>query len=117
MLVAANTTQGVVLADRVRCADTFFSRLIGLLRTPVLSTGEGLWISPCTSVHTWFMRYPIDVIFLDAKGIVLQSATMRPWRMSRIVWKSQGCLELPAGTIEQARTRIGDRIQLDARNS
>lgn len=115
MLVASNTSRGLVLADRVRSADSFMSRVIGLLKTAFLAEGEGLWLSPCTSVHTFFMRYPIDVLFIDGDGRVLHSATMKPWRISRVLWKSRGVLELPAGTLERSKTKAGDRIEMQKR--
>ena len=63
-----NRTRGIVLGEEVRTAETFLSRLVGLLGTAAIAEGEGLWIVPCRSVHTLGMRYPIDVAFLDARG-------------------------------------------------
>src|SRR5687768_15527995 len=104
MLVAANTTRGHVLADRVRPAESFLSRIRGLLGTRTLTEGEGLWLSPCKSIHTFFMTYPIDALFLDAEGRLLHAATLAPWRLSRIVLRSCGVLELPAGTVRHSDT-------------
>jgi len=115
MLVATNVSRGHVLADRVRSADSFGSRLVGLLGTRGLAEGEGLWLSPCSSVHTFFMRYAIDVLFLGRDGVLLHGLSLRPWRMSRVIWKSHGVLELPFGALSRTNTRPGDRIDLKVR--
>lgn len=88
------------------------SRLKGLLGTRSLPDGEGLWIQPCQSVHTFFMRYPIDVLFLNKEGSVIYATTLAPWRMSRWVRGANGVLELPAGTLNRTQTQIGNRIRL-----
>lgn len=104
-----NVTRGLVLADSVRRADTFFRRLLGLMFRPPLRPGEGLWIEPCRSVHTHFMRFPIDVAFIDPEGYVLRVIPhMRPWRVSPLVRRAAAALELPAGTL--GGTAAGDRI-------
>ena len=66
-----NRTREILLGNKVRTAQTFLSRLVGLLGTAAIAEGEGLWIVPCRSVHTLGMRYPIDVAFLDATGVVV----------------------------------------------
>jgi uncharacterized protein len=98
------------VADPVRAAHTWKARLRGLLATPALAAGQGLWISPCTSVHTFFMRYAIDVIFLDADRRVLHFATLVPWRLSRWVPKAAGALEMAAGQVQKTGLCVGDRL-------
>src|SRR5262249_19112459 len=110
------TTRQVELGRKVRWASSLTERAIGLLLTPGLAPGEGMYLAPCKSVHTFFMRYPIDVLFLDAEGAVLSQDTLRPWRVSAWNGKSRGVLELMAGTIASSGTRIGDRIALDGLN-
>ena len=66
-----NRTRGIVLGEEVWTARTLLSRLVGLLGSDAIGDGEGLWIVPCRSVHTLGMRYPIDVAFLDARGVVV----------------------------------------------
>ena len=107
-----NVTRGVELGQKVRVASSLVERAVGLLRTPVLGPGEGLWISPCTSIHTFFMRYPIDALFLDSGGVVLSGQTLGPWRLSGWHWKSRGVLELSAGILHQTGTQPGDHLEI-----
>jgi uncharacterized membrane protein (UPF0127 family) len=105
-----NRTKGSVLAARVEWAGSLGARTRGLLGRSSLGPDEGMWLEPCQSVHTFFMRFPIDVLFLDAEGTVLSKATLPPWRLSRWERRARSVLELPAGTLEQKRTDVGDKI-------
>ncbi len=71
-----------------------------------------MYLAPCRSIHTLFMRYPIDVLFLDEKGTVLSSKTYKPWRMSVWVSKSAGVLELSEGSLARSGTCVGDRVEM-----
>ena len=106
-----NVTRNAVLGEKVRLAESLAARAIGLLATPSLQPGEGLWLKPCTSVHSFFMRYPIDIVFLDADHTVLSCQTLTPWRFSRWFSKSRSVIELPAGTVQRSVTSAGDRIE------
>lgn len=111
---AMNLTQATVLATHVERAVTFCTRLRGLLGRRSLEPGEGLQIEPCDGIHTFFMRFPIDVIFLDRSGVVLETREqLRPWRATRIVRGAHSVLELPAGMIRATSTRCGDRVRVD----
>src|SRR5438132_748867 len=101
LLSAMNETKGQVIAPRVKVATTLWARGKGLLGTASLPSGDGLWLTPCRSVHTFFMGYPIDVAFLDAQGVILSKATLSPWRISPFEVRAVGALELPAGTLGQ----------------
>lgn len=106
-----NTTRNVPLAERARIADTFASRSIGLLSSKGLADGEALWIAPCNSIHTWFMRFTIDALFLDREDRVVKVVErMRPWKMTWIAPKAKGVLELPEGTIARTGTKLGDQL-------
>jgi uncharacterized membrane protein (UPF0127 family) len=110
-----NRTRQIVLATDVRQAANPWSRMTGLLGRATLSPGEGLHITPCVAVHTLFLRFPIDVLFLDGDGSVVRTAAnVRPYRC---VWGSHraySALELPAGTIMATATAVGDRVTFDA---
>ena len=115
-LTVRNATRNVELGRKVRFAASLLDRAIGLLLTAHLDNGEGMYLSPCKSVHTFFMRYPIDVLFLDAEGTVLSQESMRPWRVSGWQWKCRGVLELIEGTLARTGTRVGDRITFEGLN-
>jgi protein-S-isoprenylcysteine O-methyltransferase Ste14/uncharacterized membrane protein (UPF0127 family) len=97
-----------VLADRLRLADTHWTRLVGLLGTPALVTGDGLWLRPCRQVHTIGMRYPVDLAFLDADHRVVRTVdALPPGRVSPKVAEAESVLELPAGTLTRAGVAPG----------
>jgi uncharacterized membrane protein (UPF0127 family) len=110
-----NINRTVFLGDRIREADSPSSRLVGLLRTDRLESGEGLWISPCNGIHSFGMRYEFDVLFLDSRMKVIGLyKRFRKNRISRVFWAARGVLELPGGTIETTGTEIGDEIEFQA---
>jgi uncharacterized membrane protein (UPF0127 family) len=115
-LAVQNASRRVDLGRKIRVAHSLLDRAAGLLATPALLDDEGLWISPCKSIHTFFMRYPIDVLFLDAEGLVISQNTYRPWRISAWHAKSKGVLELAAGTLNRTGTQKGDRIEMKGLN-
>jgi uncharacterized protein len=103
------------LVPDLRVADSFLARTRGLLGRKRLEPGEGLLILGTSSVHTHFMRFAIDVVFLDRDGCVLKlSRELRPWRFA-------GCrgardvVELPAGTCDRVDLREGARLNLEER--
>lgn len=107
-----NVTRNTCLATTPRVADSFFGRLKGLLGTDCLPQGAALLITPCSSVHTFGMAYPIDVLFIGVDYKVLKiAASLRP---GRTAWcgKSQYVVELPVGTIQTSQTQVGDEIRL-----
>jgi len=113
-MTVRNAETGAVIARRVEIAATAADRAIGLLGRSRLERGEGLLIAPCRGVHTCFMRFPIDVLELDADGLIVDCApALRPWRIRLPRWRSVSVLELPAGTIAFTGTRVGDKVRLD----
>jgi uncharacterized membrane protein (UPF0127 family) len=110
---AIDSTSGKELAPNLSVADTFFTRLKGLLGKNELPHGEGLWIKPCNSVHTFGMKFPIDVVFLDKDNRVVGLVnTLRPNRISRLYSGASSVIELPAGTIVATDTVTGHRIEV-----
>ena len=113
-LLARNVDTGTVVATRVRVADTRLTRAVGLLKCDGLAAGEGLWIIPSRGVHTWGMRFSIDVVALDDRGIVIDEvADLRPWRLRLPKRGTVGVLELPAGTLARSGTALGHRIEFE----
>ena len=108
-----NVTRGTVVAEHVRVARSAVDRSRGLLGTSSLPDGEGLWIERSPSIHMFFMRYPIDAIFVGKTCRVTKvAAGLRPWR---VVWWARGardCLELPAGAAARSGTVAGDELRL-----
>lgn len=107
-----NQTRGCLLGNAIGRADTSSSRREGLLKRTGLREGEGLWIVPCEAIHTFFMKFAIDVLFLDKKRRVVKTVTcLRPWRLA-LSWRGRSVLELPAGAIERTGTRPGDQLEV-----
>jgi hypothetical protein len=102
------------LGDRIVLAMGIRSRLRGLLGRPGLAEGEGLWLEPCTSIHMFFMRFAIDVVFVDRNGIVVRPAqNVAPWRIAAGGRGTRAALELPIGSIARSGTRAGDRLEIE----
>jgi hypothetical protein len=103
-----------VLATRLEVADSGPKRNMGLLGRDGLAPGEGLWIVPCESVHTFFMRFPIDLVYLDRKNTVKKVRhAVGAWRLSACL-SAHSILELPAGTIRNTQTQPGDTLDISA---
>jgi uncharacterized protein len=113
-LIARDIETGVVIATRVSVADTRITRAVGLLGRDRLNAGEALWITPCHGVHTWGMRFTIDVVAMDADGTVVDVVSaLKPWRFRLPRRGSLSVLELPEGTLRASRTTVGHRIALE----
>lgn len=110
-LIARNTSNNAVVADHVGVAASHAARAVGLLAKSGLEQGEALWIVPSRGVHTWGMRFPIDVLALDERGIVIDRVRrMGPWRIRLPKRGTAGVLELAAGAVDQSQTELGHRI-------
>ena len=115
LLRAENVTRGQTLAARVTCADGMLARMRGLIGRPPLAAGAGLLIEPCSGIHTWFMGFAIDVVFVDAAGRVIAAlGPIPPWRLTRLYPHATAALELPPGTVAATGTAAGDRIEFAA---
>jgi hypothetical protein len=110
----SNLTREVVVADRVEVADHGATRRKGLLGRDGLPAGEGLWIVPCESVHTFGMKFPIDLIYLDRnKKVKKVRSGVPPWRMSACL-SAHSVVELASGTIQMTQTRPGDKLEFSS---
>ena len=116
-LRAVNATRQTVLAARLEMAGSHAARSRGLLGRAGLGEGEGLWIVPCESVHTFFMRFAIDLVYLDRKQRVRKVRhAVAPWRLSACL-TAHSVLELPAGAARASGTRRGDVVEIAAEAS
>jgi uncharacterized protein len=112
MLQATNVTRGTILATHLELAGSGPSRRKGLLGRESLLPGEGLWIKPCESVHTFFMRFAIDLVYLDRNHRVKKvKSKVGPWRLSACL-TAHSVLELPVGAIRSSQTARGDTVEI-----
>ena len=112
-LTAINLTRGASLTECARVAENPWTRLVGLLRDKMLAQGDGLWIVPCNSIHSFAMRFVFDAIFLDKQlRVVHLKSEMKPWRTSALIFSAHSVLELPPGTIHRTGTQPGDQFEM-----
>ena len=111
-MIAFNLTRGREIASRVVRAGDLGSRSRGLLGRTAMDPEEGLWIVPCPMIHTFFMRFPIDAVFLDrGLSVVRVIEDLKPWRLSPWVWRARSVLELAGGKL-RGSVRVGDRLEI-----
>lgn len=107
------TEAGEQVAGHVEVADRILSRFVGLMFRDSLAAGHGLAIRPCNSVHMFFMRFPLDVLFVDGNGTVLRVVdSIKPWRASTLVRGAKAAIELPAGTAARAGVAPGTVVRM-----
>ena len=108
-----NPRTGFWLAQDLRVTKTFWQAAKGLLGQKSLAPGAGLYIASCQSIHSWFMKFPFDAIFVDGNWRVLHLVhSMPPFRISALVWRARGVVELPVGVILATDTRKDDLLEL-----
>ena len=108
----SNLTRHTVLASRLALADSPKTREKGLLGRDSLPSGEGLWIIPCQAIHMFFMRFAIDIVYIDRKKRVRKvRSNVAPWRIS-VCFSAHSVLELPAGVVRETQTQQGDLLQI-----
>ena len=111
--IVRNLTKETILADRAGLATTPEARNRGLLKHTSLERGDGLWISPTQAIHMFFMKFALDVVYLDRKLKVVKTLTnLKPWRISAC-FSAHSVLELPVGVIEASRTERGDQLAFE----
>jgi uncharacterized protein len=113
MMKLYHRATGQCLASRVALANTFFTRLRGLLFRRRLPPDEAIWLRPCNGVHTFWMLFAIDVIFLDRDlRIVKLVENMRPFRVTRPHLGARSVIEMPAFTISRVGLKLGDQVEM-----
>jgi uncharacterized protein len=114
-LYVYNKTRETFVATEALLADSYLTRLVGLLGKTRrwAQLGRGLWIVPSRGVHTIGMLFPIDLIFLGKdKEVVYVEEYVRPFRISKVLLKATSVLELPPHTIYRSGTKIGDQLEI-----
>lgn len=112
---AFNRTRSTYLATDLVVARTHWTRFRGLMAqdSSRFRPGQGLWITPCHGVHTFAMRFPIDVLYLDhERNVIHVEEELKPWRVAAIRVLATSVLELPIGTVRDSRTELGDRVDI-----
>ena len=110
---ALNRTKGTVIAEHVSVADGLWSKFWGLMGRRALPENNGLLLTPCSSVHTFFMRFPIDVVFLDRERRVVKIVpAMKPWRAA-LGGGGRDALELPTGEAGRTGIELQDQVEFE----
>lgn len=110
-MIIKNVTKKITLTSDCKVADKFGSRFMGLMGKKNLPKGSGLLIYPCNSIHMFFMKFPLDIIFISKEKTVVQTVEgIRPWHATMPVHKAYYALELPHGAIKDSNTVPGDKL-------
>lgn len=112
MVAIVNSTRESRIAADAERATSFFARGRGLMLRSTFPEGSAIVIDPCSSIHMFFMRFPIDVLYLDHDDRVVRiQEGIKPWRVGPLrTGGAKYVIELPAGTVARTRTRAGDQI-------
>ncbi len=113
MAILRNQSKNNVICSEVEIASSFFARAQGLLGTKKLSPNKTLWIHRCNNIHTFFMNYAIDCVFVDHKLKVCAVAeNVHPWRIVLPKWKARSVFEMSAGLAKSAQIEVGDQLHV-----
>lgn len=111
-MVIRNKIRLTLLAKNCQTADNFLSRLKGLIGKESFLEEEGLIITPCNSIHMFFMKFSLDIIFVDKSNRVVHLIeNIKPWKLSKIVWSAAFVIELPINSIKKTNTEVGDILE------
>lgn len=113
MLLIRNKTRDLLLAYKAGIANTSSLRRRGLLKHQHLNPGDGLWLVPCEAVHTFGMKFPIDVLYLSRAKKVLKIESCLPKRRISVHLRAHSVLELPAGMAAATGTAVGDELTME----
>ncbi len=112
-MIVKDLTRNVVLSSQAEIADTFFTRMRGLLGRSCLLEGQALVITHCNSIHMFFMKFSIDAVFLDRAGVVVGLVkNIKPFQLSPVFWTASRVIEFSAGTIARTPIALGDSIEI-----
>jgi hypothetical protein len=113
-VIVGNTARNTILGETIEVAATAAQKVRGLLGRECLEDGQGLLFKGCSSLHTFFMSFPIDIIFTDRNGRVLKAAgEVKPFKLVAAPLRAYYAIELPAGAIARSFTREGDVLMFD----
>lgn len=113
----SKTRERLLIGD-LSVASSFVARGIGLLDRKALGDQQGLWIKPCNNIHTFFMRFPIDCVFVDRSlRVKAIHRNVRPWRLIPWVGGAFSVFELAAGSVERLGIQIGEELHVGAEGS
>jgi uncharacterized membrane protein (UPF0127 family) len=108
-----NTNTKLIIADEVIIANSFYTRLKGLMFKEVFNDGTAMMITPCNMIHTFFMKFSIDIVFISKNNEVIDIIEdMKPGKVSHMVGKAVGVIEFPAGVVNRMKIQIGNFIRL-----
>jgi uncharacterized membrane protein (UPF0127 family) len=111
MSMLHNRSKNEIILNKLEIAESFFARGRGLLGRNDFNFGEGLWIRPCNNIHTLFMKFSIDCVFIDSKMRVTKIVhQLKPWRVVGPIWKSSSVIELPSGFAASKNIEVGDEL-------
>ena len=116
-MIVLNATRNTVLSDQCRFANSFWKRMVGLLNRREVDKGEGLLLDRCYGIHTFGMKFPIDIVCLDKNFVVLRTIAQLPPFRACILNQAAFIVELPAGTLDRTQTIAGDQIHISANKS
>ena len=113
-MIVRNTSRNSVVGETIEVAESASQKVKGLLGRECLEDGQGLLFKGAGSLHTMFMRFPIDIIYTDKNGKVTKVArAVRPFKLVGAPLRCYYAIELPVGAIEASRTQVGDRLSFD----
>jgi uncharacterized membrane protein (UPF0127 family) len=108
-----NASKNLTVIENVAEASTTLSRMIGLLGRSSLGTNEALWIDRCPTIHTFFMKFAIDVVFVDNKlSVKACYHNVKAWRLILPVWGARSVFEMPVGAISRGQIEVGDQLNV-----
>ena len=109
-----NLSNEQVIVNQLKEAYHFFNRLRGLMFTDKLDSGTGLHLKPCRSIHTFFMNYPIDVLYMNEQNIIVAiEESVEPGKVGKLYADASSVVELPAGTVQETGTMVGHSLSID----